>query len=152
MTRTSKKLTLGVREISWTVRETGPRQIAPVTSPTAAVEYLRQTIPQDGREWAIALLLDTRRNVIGHYMVSVGTLDSSLVHPREVFGQALRMMAAGLVLAHNHPSGDATPSLQDVSLLGRLEQSAQLLGVELCDFVILGNGFWSAREQQFLKN
>jgi DNA repair protein RadC len=89
-------------------------------------------------ERVIALHLNTKHRLIGVHTVSVGTLDSSLVHPREVFKAAFLANAAGLILAHNHPSGDPTPSREDVRLTRQLVECADLLDMRIHDHVIIG--------------
>lgn len=87
-----------------------------------------------------ALYLDTRSRVLAERRVTVGLLDSSLVHPREIFGPALRQSAQSLLLAHNHPSGDPSPSEDDLEITRRLVESGRLLGIPVRDHVILGDG------------
>lgn len=89
-------------------------------------------------ECLIVLLLNTRRRIQGHHLVSTGTLDTILVHPREVFRVAVISAAAALVLAHNHPSGDATPSEGDIKVTRDLIRAGQLLKIEVLDHVIVG--------------
>jgi DNA repair protein RadC len=84
-------------------------------------------------------MLNTRRRVKGHYLVSVGTQDTILVHPREVFRLAIMTAAAAIVLTHNHPSGDAGPSEADTKVTRDLIRAGQLLKIEVLDHVILGN-------------
>ena len=88
-------------------------------------------------EKVFALHLNTKHNLIGVHVVSVGTLDASLVHPRDVFKAACLSNAAGLILAHNHPSGDPTPSQDDRDLVARLHRAGELLGVDLLDAIIV---------------
>ncbi len=93
------------------------------------------------------LLLDTRHRLIGAVVVSVGSLDASLVHPREVFRAAAEHSAAAIVLFHNHPSGDPSPSADDLTLTRRLVQAGELMGIGVVDHVVLGDGCWhSVRE------
>ena len=93
------------------------------------------------------LLLDTKHRVIRAVVISLGTLDASLVHPREVFRAAAEHSAAAVVLFHNHPSGDPTPSPDDVWLTRRLAQAGDLMGIAVVDHVVLGDGCWhSVRE------
>jgi DNA repair protein RadC len=80
--------------------------------------------------------------------VTKGTLDSSLLHPREVFREAIRHSASSIILAHNHPSGDPTPSNEDIQTTKRLHQAGQLLGIDLLDHVILGDGRWVSLKAQ----
>ncbi len=97
----------------------------------------------------VALLLDGKHRVTGFAEVSRGTLTSSLVHPREVFGPALRMGCAALIVVHNHPSGDPEPSSEDREVTKRLAEAGRLLGVPLLDHVVLGGGgrYTSLRER-----
>jgi DNA repair protein RadC len=90
-------------------------------------------------ECFVVLVLNTRRRVKGHYLVSIGTMDTILVHPREVFRLALMTSAAAIVLMHNHPSGDATPSQADINVTRDLVRAGQLLKIEVLDHVIIGN-------------
>jgi DNA repair protein RadC len=90
-------------------------------------------------ECFVVLLLNTRRRVKGHHLVSVGTLDTILVHPREVFRVAVVGSAAAVVLMHNHPSGDATPSEADIKVTRDLVRAGQLLKIDVLDHVVMGH-------------
>lgn len=90
-------------------------------------------------ECFVVLLLNTRKRVKGHHLVTIGTMDTLLVHPREVFSVAIAMKAASIVLVHNHPSGDPTPSEADIKVTRDLIRSGQLLKIEVTDHVIMGN-------------
>jgi len=87
--------------------------------------------------------LSTKRRVLRTEIVSTGTLDTSLVHPREVFRTAAMHRAAAIVLFHNHPSGDPTPSVDDIALTERLQQAGTLMGIEVLDHVILADTRYS---------
>lgn len=91
-------------------------------------------------ECLAVLLLNTRRRVKGHQVVSVGTLDSLVVHPREVFRAAVTAAAAAVVLMHNHPSGESDPSERDVMATRELARAGAILGIEVCDHVVMGAG------------
>ncbi len=96
-----------------------------------------------------ALYLDTRRYLVAAETISIGTLDSSLVHPREVFRPAIAHSASAVLVAHNHPSGDPEPSAEDLALTRRLDKAARLLGFSLLDHLVVGRrGFVSLRERQ----
>jgi len=96
----------------------------------------------------VVVLLDGRHRVLRDVMVSQGTLTASLVHPREVFRPALREAAAALILVHNHPSGDPSPSREDAEVTRRLARAGRLLGIEVLDHVIVAEqGFTSLRER-----
>lgn len=90
-------------------------------------------------ECFVVLLLNTRRKVKGHHLVTIGTLDTILVHPRDVFRVAVIAAAAAVVLIHNHPSGDPTPSEADIKVTRDLMRAGQLMKIEVLDHVIIGN-------------
>ena len=117
----------------------------------SAVDAARLLVPQFGAlpvEQFGVLLLDTKHRVVRITRLSVGTLDASIVHPREVFRAATAAGAAALVLFHNHPSGDPTPSEDDVALTKRLVRAGDLMGMAVLDHVIVAeNGFASLRER-----
>jgi DNA repair protein RadC len=128
---------------TWTiVREPGqpsPRQLSGPTAVSAlAIDLARSA--DDGREHFWAVLLNAQLGYLMHAEVSVGTLNASLVQPREVFGPALREGAASLALIHNHPSGDPTPSQEDIRLTRQLAEAGKLLDLPVHDHVIVGNG------------
>ena len=108
-----------------------------LSSPRDAARLAGDILAGADVERVLALHLNTKHRLIGVHVVSVGTLDASLVHPREVFKAACLSNAAALVIAHNHPSGDPTPSGEDRALSDRLRQAGELLGVDLLDFVIV---------------
>jgi DNA repair protein RadC len=121
--------------------------------PADAARILRAGMLGDmDREAFAVLLLDVRHKVIGFHTVSVGCLTSSVVHPREVFKVAVLSNAAALVLCHNHPSGDPSPSAEDIALTRRLVAAGTLMGIEVIDHVILGDGTeaWVSLKQQGL--
>jgi DNA repair protein RadC len=104
------------------------------------------------QERFVVVLLDGRHRVVGEEVVSQGTLTASLVHPREVFRPALRASAAALILVHNHPSGDPTPSAEDLAVTQRLARAGEILGVRVLDHVIVAErGYASLREQGALE-
>ena len=111
-----------------------------ISCPRDAAAVVRDRIADEAVEVFGILLLDTKHQVTGWHGVSRGTLDSALVHPREVFCPAIRDMAAAIVLGHNHPSGDPTPSRDDVALTKRLVDAGELLGIPVLDHVVIGDG------------
>ncbi|MHC3994335.1 RadC family protein [Thiomicrolovo sp. ZZH C-3] len=103
------------------------------------------------QEYFLALALDGASHLIEKRVVSIGTLNQSLVHPREVFADAVADRAAGIIVAHNHPGGQLVPSREDVAVTRRLKEAGTLLGIELLDHVILTrDGFLSLREEGML--
>jgi DNA repair protein RadC len=121
----------------------------------AARDVAELLVPQFGTrpvEQFGVLLLDTKNRVLRTTLLSVGTLDASIVHPREVFRAAASAGAAALVLFHNHPSGDPTPSDDDVALTKRLVRAGDLMGIAVIDHVIIAESrFHSLRENNDLK-
>lgn len=122
-----------------------PEALQVCETPEHAAEYWRLHIAthpyyNPDCECLAVLLLNTRRRVKGHQLLTMGTMDSLLVHPREVFRGAIAAAAAALVLAHNHPSGDPTPSEADIKVTRDLIRAGQLLKIEVLDHVILGAG------------
>jgi proteasome lid subunit RPN8/RPN11 len=111
-------------------------------SPAQAVVYWRRhiaTMPNydPDREWFIALLLTTRRHVKGHHVITTGILDQVLVHPREVFRTAIVSAAHAILVMHNHPGGDPSPSESDIRVTRELHRAGQLLRIEVLDHVIV---------------
>ena len=109
----------------------GPGDVADIVGPDMATL---------DREHFRVLLLNAKNTVTAIEDVTIGGLDSSMVHPREVFKSPIRRSAAAVILVHNHPSGDPTPSPQDVKVTRRLIRAGNLLGIEVLDHVIIGDG------------
>ena len=95
---------------------------------------------RETKEYFIALHLDGKNRLLCVDIVSIGSLNASIVHPREVFKSVLLSSAAAIILVHNHPSGDPTPSREDLELTGRLKEAGELLGIRVLDHVIIGSG------------
>ena len=103
------------------------------------------------REHFCVVLLSANHAVIGIETISIGTLTNAPVHPREVFKQAIRQSASGIILAHNHPSGNATPSKEDLYLTERLVEVGQIIGISVIDHIIVGeDSYYSFRENELL--
>jgi DNA repair protein RadC len=121
-----------------------PMSLAECDTPDKVAEYWRLHIAphpyfNPETECLVALFLNTRRRVKGHQLISIGTMDTLLVHAREVFRVAIISSAAAIILAHNHPSGDPTPSEADVKVTREIMRAGELLKIELLDHVIMGN-------------
>lgn len=120
-----------------------------IRAPRAAREALMSYLGRKDREYFAVLHLDGAHQLISTEIVSVGTLTASLVHPREVFKGALLANAACIICAHNHPSGRVQPSHEDHSVMNRLKQAGELLGVPLLDFLIVSSeSYWSDSESR----
>jgi DNA repair protein RadC len=96
------------------------------------------------------LILDNKHRVIEEKMITLGTLNQSLVHPREVFVSAIELRAAAIILVHNHPSLDSKPSTQDIEITKRLTEVGKLIGIEILDHVIIGNDYFSFVDEEIM--
>lgn len=103
------------------------------------------------KEHLVAFYLNTQNRIIGRELISVGTLDESMVHPREVFEPAVKLSAASIILSHNHPSGDSRPSEADNEVTVRLKTAASIMGIAISDHVIVADsGYFSFKEKGML--
>jgi DNA repair protein RadC len=110
-----------------------------VKTPEDVVSLVRSRLKGKRKEHFLALLLDTRNQLIKAAEISVGSLDGSLVHPREVFKEAISATAASVIFAHNHPSGDPTASEDDIRLTKRLAEAGEIVGIDVLDHIIIGD-------------
>ena len=111
-----------------------------VKSPNDVAAVVGSRFRGKKKEHFLALFLDTRSRLIKVSEISVGSLDTSVVHPREVFKEALAASAASVIFVHNHPSGDTTPSEEDIGLSKRLAEAGQIMGVDVLDHIIFAGG------------
>ena len=135
-----------VLEFSRRVLDRGMGMDTPITSPADALPEIRH-IRDLNKEHFVAIFLNARNQVIKTDTISIGSLNASLVHPRELFAPAVGISAASVILAHNHPSGDVTPSKEDISLTKRMVQAGQIMGIEVVDHLIVASDkFLSMKE------
>lgn len=113
-----------------------------IERPSDAAPVLASLLQHEAVEVFVILCLSTRRRVLGYYEVSRGTLDATLVHPRDVFKVALLANVAVIIAAHNHPSGDPTPTRDDVAVTRRLMKAGEILGVDVLDHIVVGDDRW----------
>jgi DNA repair protein RadC len=119
-----------------------------IKDPQSVVKAIRASIKDKAKEHFKLILLNPRNKIIGISTISIGILNASLVHPREVFKDAITHSAASVVLAHNHPSGDPEPSEDDIMITKRLIEAGKILGIEVMDHIIIAkNGFFSFKER-----
>ncbi|WP_298783593.1 DNA repair protein RadC [uncultured Marinococcus sp.] len=122
-----------------------------VRSPEDAAEYMMEDLRFLQQEHFVVLCLNTKNQIIHKQTLFIGSLNSSIVHPRELFKEALRRSAASIICLHNHPSGDPAPSSEDIQVTKRVAECGRLLGIELLDHVIVGDQcFESMKEQGFM--
>ncbi len=126
-------------------------QTRTISSPKDAYEMVKEQLEGLDREQFIIACLNTKNEPTNISVVSVGTLNKAIVHPREVFKTAILSNAASIMAFHNHPSGDTEPSQQDIQLTNRLYEAGELLGIKLLDHLIIGDGtFTSLKEKGYL--
>jgi len=117
-----------------------PYNTKSIRAPDSAAELLRDFIGDADREMAVEICLDTKNKPVAIHVISVGTLNSSVIHPREIFKAAILTNAASIILSHNHPSGDPTPSKEDLDVTGRLVEAGKIIGIDIMDHIIIGAG------------
>ena len=110
-----------------------------ISFPQTVADLVAKYVGTPDREMFIVLAVNTRNKINGIHTVSVGSLDTSIVHPREVFKFAILANASSIIVAHNHPSGDTTPSSDDIELTKRLKQASEILAIDLLDHIVLGH-------------
>ena len=123
----------------------------PVQSPEQACKAVQEKLKGKKKEHCYILCLDTHNHVCAKREVSIGNLDSSIVHPREVFKEAVSSLAASVIFVHNHPSGDLEPSSEDINLTKRLVEAGNLLGIPVLDHIIVSNkGYISLKAKNLI--
>ncbi len=119
-----------------------------IRCPEDVCSLLMEDLRNMDREYFLALLLNTKNQVLAKETISIGTLNASMVHPRELFKVAIRRSAAAVILVHNHPSGDPTPSREDIALTKRLQEAGEIIGIDVLDHIVIGdNRFTSLKSQ-----
>ncbi|MGE5482825.1 MAG: RadC family protein [Bacteroidota bacterium] len=120
------------------VAEPAPSTV--LRSPAEVARYIAPELTLRQQETFVVIMLSAKNAPIAHKVVSIGTANATLVHPRELFRPAIRSGAVAVIACHNHPSGDPTPSAEDLALTKRLKEAGQVLGIELLDHLIIGAG------------
>jgi DNA repair protein RadC len=110
------------------------------TSPRQVFEYFHHEFRDSRKEYFLTLLLDGKNRIIRRVQVSEGSLNQSIVHPREVFIPAVKESAAAVILVHNHPTGDPVPSPEDIAITRRLREAGEIMGIRVVDHIIIGDG------------
>ena len=132
-------------------QKTMERKIIKISSSEDIYNYLKNELADKKNEHFYAILLDTKNVIISKEVISIGILDASLVHPREAFKLAVKKSAKSIIFAHNHPSGDYTPSNDDFKTTQRLVQAGEILDIEVLDHIIIGkDGYYSFKKENFL--
>ena len=111
-----------------------------LTSPRQIPAAFRALLGDVDREYCVAFMLDGKNRIASCNVVSMGSLNQSIVHPREVFKAAILSNAAAVIIAHNHPTGDPDPSREDIEITRRIKEAGDILGIKLLDHIIVGDG------------
>lgn len=141
LTRRDAERVSAAVELAREIAEPSAEYRTRITSPSTAIAYCRETfralLNHGVQEEFWVVTLDTKNQPIGRHQITVGTLRNSLVHPREVFRPAIADAANCIIVVHNHPSGDPTPSDQDISVTERLESAAEIIGIPVLDHIVV---------------
>lgn len=123
-----------------------------ISSPEDVVTYYTAQLKYEQRECLLLLILDSKNRVLSEELLSIGTINASIADPREIFLSALRKNGVSILLLHNHPSGDPTPSKEDIVTTSRIVEAGKLLGISLNDHIIIGqNSYLSLRAEGYLR-
>lgn len=122
-----------------------------IRSPEDGANYVMEEMCTLKQEHFVALFLNTKHQVIHRQTIFIGSLNASIVHPREVFREAIKRSSAAIIVIHNHPSGDPSPSQEDIHVTRRLYEAGKMIGIELLDHLIIGDRkFVSLKEKGYL--
>lgn len=122
-----------------------------IRSPEDGANYVMNDMRFLSQEHFVCLYLNTKNQVLHKQTIFIGSLNASIVHPREVFKEAFRRSAASIICIHNHPSGDPTPSREDIEVTKRLAEAGKIIGIDVLDHLIIGeNKFVSLKEKGYL--
>lgn len=128
-----------VMELAKRTASSGSRQRVIIKTPEDVVSLLMEQMRHYKKEVFKIILLNTKSQVIKYFDISVGSLNSSIVHPREVFSEAVKVSCSAVIFAHNHPSGDPEPSREDIETTKRLIDAGNILGIKVFDHIIIGD-------------
>ncbi len=127
---------------------TSSKNIKSIKSPKDISDLFMEEMRYYKKEYFKILLLNTKNEIISSDLISVGSLNSSLVHPREVFVNAIKKSASCIILVHNHPSGNPRPSKEDINITKRLIEAGKIIGIDVLDHIIIGDGSYSSLKEQ----
>ncbi|WP_188385670.1 RadC family protein [Ornithinibacillus halotolerans] len=144
-------LILSALELGKRLSQYKPNERYVIRSPEDGADYVMEEMRNLNQEHFVAIFLNTKNQIIHRQTIFIGSLNASIVHPREVFREAVKRSAASIIVAHNHPSGDPTPSQEDIHVTRRLVESGKMIGIELLDHLIIGDRkFVSLKEKGYL--
>ncbi len=144
-------LILSALEIGKRLSQYKPAERYVIRSPEDGADYLMEELRNLNQEHFVVIFLNTKNQIIHRQTIFIGSLNASIVHPREVYREAVKRSAASIIVAHNHPSGDPTPSQEDIHVTRRLAESGKMIGIELLDHLVIGDRkFVSLKEKGYL--
>lgn len=142
---------LAIRELSIRIAKARKYPFEKIINPEVLAEYFMESLRHLHEEYFIVVFLDTKCKMTGHKIVSKGSLTASIVHPREVYKLAISRSAHSIIVLHNHPSGDPTPSAEDIQITKRLKSAGEVIGIPLLDHIIIGDGnYKSLRKESYI--
>jgi DNA repair protein RadC len=138
-------------EIGRRIHSFKPQERYVIRSPEDGADFVMEELRHLNQEHFVCLFLNTKNQVIHQQTVFIGSLNASIVHPREIFREAVKRSAASFICAHNHPSGDPAPSQEDIHVTRRLSECGKMIGIELLDHLVIGDRkYVSMKEKGYL--
>lgn|SRR5699024_4399666 len=142
---------LAALELGKRIHTYKPDDRVTIKSPSDGADYVMEEMRHLNQEHLVAMFLNTKNQIIHRQTIFIGSLNSSIVHPREIFREAVKRSAAAVICAHNHPSGDPTPSKEDIQVTRRLVEAGKIVGIELLDHLIIGShSYVSLKEKGYM--
>lgn len=142
---------LAALELGRRIQQYKPEESYFIRSPEDGADYVMEEMRNLNQEHLVVLFLNTKNQIMHRQTIFIGSLNASIVHPREIFREAVKRSAASIICAHNHPSGDASPSQEDIHVTRRLVEAGKIMGIELLDHLVIGNNsFTSLKEKGYL--
>ena len=141
-----------IREVHMTFKTLNTRRIH-TSSPNAVAEFLISELGDKCSEHFVVLMVNNKNMIVKMDVISIGTVAEAIVHPREVFRSAVKPLASGIIIAHNHPSGVIAPSKQDIETTKRIYEAGKIMGIPLMDHIIVGfdtHEFYSMKENGYM--
>ncbi|WP_163970133.1 RadC family protein [Oceanobacillus halotolerans] len=144
-------LVLAALELGKRLNTFRPNERYVIRSPEDGADFVMEEMRSLKQEHFVVLFLNTKNQIIHRQTIFIGSLNASIVHPREVYREAVKRSAASIICAHNHPSGDPSPSQEDIHVTRRLVESGKMIGIELLDHLVIGDRkFISLKEKGYL--
>jgi len=142
---------LAALELGKRIQQYKPEDKYIIRSPEDGADFVMEEMRNLNQEHLVVLFLNTKNQIIHRQTIFIGSLNASIVHPREIYREALKRSAASIICAHNHPSGDPSPSQEDIHVTRRLVEAGKIMGIELLDHLVIGNhSFTSLKEKGYL--